>query len=120
VETLVAELVEDESVPFLPILRHKPKGLEKRRLWEQTWELQRREDAGEQVEIDPPPKYEKTDFLTNTIWRLRGKLDVPKERWVSCPHLERSGNSSPVINLGWLRPRSAGARARNVLSIRAR
>jgi hypothetical protein len=32
---LVAELVEGESVPFLPILRYKPSGLRKREVWEQ-------------------------------------------------------------------------------------
>jgi hypothetical protein len=45
VHTLVAELVEAESVPFLPVLRYKPSGLRKREIWERTWELQRREDA---------------------------------------------------------------------------
>jgi hypothetical protein len=45
VHALVAELVEAESVPFLPVLRYKPSGLRKREIWERTWELQRREDA---------------------------------------------------------------------------
>lgn len=42
---LVAELVESESVPFLPVLRYKESGLRKRAQWEETWRLQRREDA---------------------------------------------------------------------------
>ena len=41
---LVAELVEAESVPALPVQRYKPSGLAKRADWERTWELQRRED----------------------------------------------------------------------------
>ena len=45
VHALVAELVEAESVPFLPILRYKPSGLRQRDIWEQTWAKQRREDA---------------------------------------------------------------------------
>ena len=45
VHALVAELVEAESVPFLPVLRYKASGLRKREIWERTWELQRREDA---------------------------------------------------------------------------
>jgi hypothetical protein len=45
VHTLVAELVEAESVPFLPILRYKPSGLRKRDIWEHTWAQQRQEDA---------------------------------------------------------------------------
>ncbi len=44
VAALVAELVEGEAVPFLPILRYKPTGLRKREVWERTWELQREED----------------------------------------------------------------------------
>jgi hypothetical protein len=42
---LVGELVEDQSVPFLPVLRYKPSGLRKRAIWERTWQLQRQEDA---------------------------------------------------------------------------
>ena len=45
VHALVAELVEAESVPFLPGLRYKVSGLRKREIWEHTWDLQRREDA---------------------------------------------------------------------------
>jgi hypothetical protein len=92
VEELVSELVEFESVPLLPILRYKPNGLRKRAEWEKTWELQRREDAGEDVGAIPvPPKYTSADFISSggaRYWALRGKLDVPKERWVSFPHCE--------------------------------
>ena len=42
---LVAELVEAESVPLLPILRYKPSGLRNASEWEKTWDLQRQEDA---------------------------------------------------------------------------
>ena len=44
VAALVAELVEGEAVPFLPILRYKPAGLRKREVWERTWDLQRQQD----------------------------------------------------------------------------
>ena len=44
VAALVAELVEGEAVPFLPVLRYKASGLRKLELWERTWELQREED----------------------------------------------------------------------------
>ena len=61
---LVEELVASESVPFLPVLRYKPSGLTKRQVWERTWDLQRREDAGEDVgPIPVPPKYTSADFL---------------------------------------------------------
>ncbi len=89
VERLVAELVEDESVPLLPVLRYKATGLRKRAEWERTWELQREEDRnGQRLDIPVPPKYEAKDFLKAGYNRLRDKLDVPKERWVSFPHCE--------------------------------
>jgi hypothetical protein len=100
VAKLVAELVASESVPFLPVLRYKPSGLVKRRVWERTWDLQRREDAGEDVgPIPVPPKYGREDFATAEIWALRGKLDVPKERWISYPYLQTE--SDPSLVVGW-------------------
>ena len=42
-------------------------------------------------EISVPPKYTSADFISSggaRYWTLRGKLDVPKERWVSFPHCE--------------------------------
>jgi len=103
VTTLVTELVESESVSFLPVLRYTPTGLRKRELWERTWELQRGEDAGEKVGNTPvPPKYTSADFLDGAYWRLRGKLDVPKERFISYPHAERDADPTPVIAwAGW-------------------
>ncbi|MGO9469329.1 MAG: BREX-2 system adenine-specific DNA-methyltransferase PglX, partial [Isosphaeraceae bacterium] len=104
VAALVAELVEGEAVPFLPILRYKPAGLRKREVWERTWDLQRQLDAGKDVgEIPVPPKYTnssgKADFLKPDYWRLRGSLDVPKERWISYPHC--STDSDPTLVVGW-------------------
>ncbi|MBF0145159.1 MAG: BREX-2 system adenine-specific DNA-methyltransferase PglX [Magnetococcales bacterium] len=100
---LVTELVLDEAVPFLPILRYKDSGLRKRTAWERTWALQRKEDAGETVgDIPVPPKYAAADFLQTSFWRLRGKLDVPKERFVLYPHCEKASDPTPVIAwAGW-------------------
>jgi hypothetical protein len=95
----LGKLVADEHVPYLPLLRYKPAGLPKRLQWERTWEMQRREDAGETVKIDVPPKYASGDFLKASYWRNRGKLDVPKERFVSYPNLGRDGDST--LLLGW-------------------
>jgi hypothetical protein len=110
---LVEDLVASESVPFLPVLRYKPSGLVKRQVWERTWDLQRREDAGEKVgSIPVPPKYEANDFQTDAIKRLRGKLDVPKERFVSYPHCSRDGDPSLVVGwAGWDHLRQATALA---------
>jgi hypothetical protein len=92
VQSLVEELVAAECVPHLPILRYKDSGFRKRAEWEKTWDLQRREDAGESVGTIPvPPKYTSADFISTggaRYWSLRGKLDVPKERWISFPHCE--------------------------------
>ncbi|WP_291996279.1 BREX-2 system adenine-specific DNA-methyltransferase PglX [Candidatus Accumulibacter sp. ACC012] len=100
---LVAKLVAAESVPFLPVLRYTDTGLRKRAQWEDTWALQRREDAGENVgKIPVPPKYQSRDFLKTDFWRLRGGLDVPKERWISYPGCERGADGSLVIAwAGW-------------------
>jgi len=98
-------------------------------VWERTWELQREEDRltttnhtnegnedrsiqesessirairdirGSLPAIPVPPKYTSADFLKSDFWRLRGKLDVPKERWISFPHCETEGDPSLVV--GW-------------------
>lgn len=95
----LGKLVADEHVPYLPALRYKPAGLRKRAQWERTWALQRREDAGEKLDIRVPPKYTSADFGKPSYWRNRGKLDVPKERFVSYPKAGRDGD--PTELLGW-------------------
>jgi hypothetical protein len=157
---LVTELVAAEAVPALPVQRYTETGLRKRAQWQETWALQRREDAvnaqvvadntehwrqefisegrqrfgimagqslGDEAntwaeqqlaneikraqgggmvnEIDAipvPPKYQSKDFLKVGFWRLRGALDVPKERWTSYPGCERGSDGSLVIAWnGW-------------------
>jgi hypothetical protein len=97
-DQFVQVLVIPESVPHLPILRYSESGLRKRAEWESVWDLQRKEDAGDKVEIPVPPKYVSKDMLKD-CWRLRGGLDVPKERFILYPSIERDSDSSPV--LGW-------------------
>jgi hypothetical protein len=154
--TLVAELVAGEAVPALPVQRYTDTGLRKRAQWQDTWALQRREDAidaeidvleaerrqalmrivreqagGAEPDADAlawvsgeldkdfaplrkarkakevgaipvPPKYQSKDFLKADFWRLRGGLDVPKERWISFPGCERGADGSLVIAwTGW-------------------
>jgi hypothetical protein len=153
---LLAELVAAEAVPALPVQRYADTGLRKLAQWQDTWAMQRREDAIDadvdalaQVrreelmqtvievangaapdaealkwveetlakeftslrkdrkanEIGPipvPPKYQSKDFLKADFWRLRGGLDVPKERWISYPGCERGADGSLVIAwAGW-------------------
>lgn len=153
---LVAELVAGEAAPALPVQRYTDTGVRKRAQWQDTWALQRCEDAID-AEIDTqerarheellqivreqsaagepdadtlewvrkklaeefaplrkdrkasevgaipvPPKYQSKDFLKTDIWRLRGGLDVPKERWISYPGCERGADGSLVIAwAGW-------------------
>ncbi|MGW6954730.1 BREX-2 system adenine-specific DNA-methyltransferase PglX [Streptomyces chartreusis] len=102
---VVAELITDEHVPFLSALRYKPSGLKKRADWEEVWDLQRNEDAAPDEpakrkirdSIPVPPKYTSADFLRPSYWRARGKLDVPKERFVS---YGQSNAATPEL-YGW-------------------
>jgi hypothetical protein len=115
VDRLVAELVAAEAVPYLPALRYSDLGLRKRADWERTWDLQRQEDAidaradlsvdekralktREIGDIPVPPKYRPADSTKGDYWRLRGGLDVPKERFVSYPGAEREADESLVVS----------------------
>lgn len=46
-----------------------------------------------------PPKYKSSDFLSTAFWRLRGALDVPKERFISYPHCSR--DTDAALAAGW-------------------
>ncbi|MEU6077639.1 BREX-2 system adenine-specific DNA-methyltransferase PglX [Micromonospora sp. NPDC047074] len=104
---VIADLVADEHVPHLAALRYKDSGLVKRADWEQVWDLQRQEDALPdeaakrefRKQIPVPPKYTSADFLKGSYWKHRGKLDVPKERFVSYPGASRDGD--PSLLVGW-------------------
>jgi len=170
---LVAELVAAESVPALPVQRYTDTGLRKRAQWQDTWALQRREDAidaevdaqapvrrqallevvkkaaagqepgadalawvqsaldkelallkkerkaAEVGAIPVPPKYQSKDFLKTDVWRLRGGLDVPKERWVSYPGCERGSDGSlPIAWAGWNHLQQATALASYYLDMK--
>lgn len=95
------ELLSDQAVPYLAAYRYKDSGLTKRAAWEETWRLQRKEDAAETLDapIEVPPKYGQGDFARVEYWKHRGKLDVPKERFISYPDAGRETDSTPL--LGW-------------------
>jgi hypothetical protein len=98
-ESLV-RLLADEGVPFLAAYRYKDSGRRKREAWEETWRLQRLEDDGEKVgTIAAPPKYTSADFRKSSYWQARGKLDVPKERFILYPGAGRETDPTPL--LGW-------------------
>jgi hypothetical protein len=52
-------------------------------------------------DIPVPPRYTSADFLSSGFWRLRGKLDVPKERWVSYPQCEGEDGSLVIAWAGY-------------------
>jgi hypothetical protein len=96
----LVRLLADEAVPYLAAYRYKDSGLRTREAWEETWRLQRLEDAGEKVgTIAVPPKYTSADFKKSSYWQARGKLDVPKERFVLYPDAGRETDPTPL--LGW-------------------
>ena len=78
VTSTLVKLLDDQTVPFLAAHRYKESGLRKREAWEETWELQRREDRREKLDkaIPVPPKYTSADFTKASYWQHRGKLDV--------------------------------------------
>jgi len=97
---VLASILDVEHVPYLAQFRYKGEGLLKRAVWEQTWNLQREEDrTGKTLDIPVPPKYTSADFHKPSYWRHRGKLDVPKERFISYPGA--SPDSDDSLLLGW-------------------
>jgi hypothetical protein len=106
---VIAEIVKTEHVPYLAALRYKDTGMRKRADWEHVWDLQRQEDklnanlaegeAEKRLDIPVPPKYKSSDFRRNEYWSNRGKLDVPKERFISYPGAET--DTDPTLLLGW-------------------
>ncbi|MEU6021352.1 BREX-2 system adenine-specific DNA-methyltransferase PglX [Micromonospora sp. NPDC047134] len=121
---LLADLIDTEHVPFLSKLRYTDSGLEKRTEWESVWEKQRQEDAAPdeparraiRETIVVPPKYKSADFRKNSYWSNRGKLDVPKERFISYPASGPANDRSLLIGwAGWDHREQAQALAQLVV-----
>ncbi|MFF6809234.1 BREX-2 system adenine-specific DNA-methyltransferase PglX [Streptomyces sp. NPDC012403] len=97
---ILTEVIADEHVPYLAAMRYKDPGLRKRAQWEEVWRQQREEDrTGQRLDIPVPPKYTSADFARPSYWSNRGKLDVPKERFISYP--EAGPDSDSTLMLGW-------------------
>jgi hypothetical protein len=97
---VITEITDAEHVPYLAALRYKDTGMRKWQQWENTWGLQREEDTiGQRLDIPVPPKYTSADFRKGSYWANRGKLDVPKERFISYPLASPDGDGS--LLLGW-------------------
>ena len=117
---VIGSLAPAQAVPYLAAYRYKPSGLEKYREWQKIWDLQRREDAGEKVTIPVPPKYKTPDFQKGSYWQARGKLDVPKERFILYPGAGREGDTTPVLGwAGWNHRDQAVALVREIMNQQA-
>jgi hypothetical protein len=94
------QIIADQHVPYLAALRYTDTGMAKHAEWQRVWQLQREEDrTGEDRDIPVPPRYAKPDFRKASYWSQRGKLDVPKERFISYPGAGPDGD--PTLLLGW-------------------
>jgi hypothetical protein len=108
--TLVAEkLLRANALPDNPHRLYSDEGLRKLDEWKRVWALQDQEDAWEKAAseaeargepkpklqlVDPddpaktlqaiplPPKLDKTDFVRAEFFSIRGKLNVPRERFI--------------------------------------
>lgn len=97
-EKVIAEIIRDEHVPYLAALRYSETGLQKFARWSDVWRLQREADEMSwRPDLPIPPRYKSTDFLKAAYWRLRGKFDVPNERFISYSYMVPDGEAI----LGW-------------------
>jgi hypothetical protein len=99
VAATMVKLLSDQAVPYLAAWRYTDSGLRNRAEWERAWILQRDEDAGliAATEIPVPPKYTNVDFRKPAYWSHRGKLDVPKERFILYPDAGRATDPTPLL-----------------------
>ncbi len=97
-----ASLAETASETFGSDASDKASAWIESRQAEQIRRHQNERKAKEVGPIPVPPKYQSKDFLKADFWRLRGGLDVPKERWISYPGCERGSDGSLIIAwAGW-------------------
>ena len=100
VSVQLGKLLADQAVPFLAAYRYKETGMVKRREWEAVWDLQRREDAGETVDIPIPPKYAQADFLEAVVLEVAGQARCAQERFIS----SRAPDTAPTPLRCWAGP----------------
>lgn len=82
--TVAEDLLAKESMPDNPRRVYTASGWRKLDQWTEVWALQDREDAGEKVsDIPKPPEFEEGDFVKAEYYGVRGKLNVPRERFIA-------------------------------------
>jgi len=82
---LVAEkLLSTQSLPDNPRRVYSMSGQRKLDHWREVWAQQDSEDRGEGVATtDKPPEYVSDDFVRSEYFAVRGKLNVPRERFIA-------------------------------------
>ena len=96
-------LVWEEAVPFLAAYRYKESGLRKREAWEQTWAMQRREDAGVRVGfISVPPKYISADFRKAIVLACAWEAGCAERAVHPLPRRRAGDRSDSAARLGGL------------------
>ena len=87
------------AVPFCAAWRLAPKGLEKFRLWERTWDLQREEDAGTLAEICPFPRFTRRRISgIPTIGASAGSSTCPRNASSPTPAV----NPTKMVSRSWV------------------
>ncbi len=88
----VEQLLRANSLPDNPYRIYTAEGMRTLAAWKQTWQLQDLEDQGKTL-VDPdtgkpleniplPPKFDRTHFQSADAFFARGKLNVPRERFI--------------------------------------
>jgi hypothetical protein len=113
-ENVILTVLANHSVASHRTHRYSPAGQVKHAAWEATWDAQRREDAGERCEPPVPPTYVQGDFVSRRVFELRGKLDVPTERFIAFTEVPgRVGGETLYGWAGW----TAQQRVKAILAI---
>jgi hypothetical protein len=91
--------VTQNAVPYIVAAVYTESGQRAHREWVETWRYQVLEDQGRATDHKvAPPQYVPEDFCQH-YYAHRGKLDVPKESFISYPGCQKDGDDSPLI--GW-------------------
>lgn len=99
-EVVLSQLLAAHAVGYSERLRYTAAGRRKREVWAKAWELQRRQDAGEVVDIaDRPPLFDRQDYRDALTFRQRGKLDLARERFIE--YVEPGANEASYGWAGW-------------------
>jgi hypothetical protein len=80
---IIESLLRDNAIPDNPYRVYTAEGIRSLDKWKAVWALQDREDLGEKIsKIPEPPDFTKEDFTQARYFQLRGRLNVPRERFI--------------------------------------